>query len=97
MILTSKDLLFIVLALCASAVTIFLCWTLYYCITTVKHAHDIVRGAKKRVDYILAFIDKTKEKAGNTATTVTAVSKAVIETLDYIKTKKAAKKNKKSA
>ena len=94
MIQTSQDILFITLAVCAAAITLFVCWGLYYLLIPLREVRQMVSAIKKRVDAIIELVDKTREKAQSSAETVTAISKAVIDVVGYVKTKSKIKNQK---
>ena len=56
----------------------------------------MVGAIKKCVDSIIAFVDETKQKAQSSAETVTAISKAVIDVVGYVKTKAREKEKKRN-
>ena len=89
---TSQDILFITLAVCAAAITLFVCWGLYYALIPLREIRQMVGAIKKCVDTIIAFVDETKHKAQSSAETVTAISKAVIDVVGYVKDKRKKKK-----
>lgn len=91
---TSEDILFITLAVCAAAITLFVCWGLYYLLIPLREIRQMVGSVKKCVDGIIELVDKTKERAQSSAETVTAISKAVIDVVGYVKDKRRTKSEK---
>ena len=96
MLTNSQDILFITLAVCAAAITLFVCWGLYYALIPLREIRQMVGAIKKCVDSIIAFVDETKQKAQSSAETVTAISKAVIDVVGYVKTKAREKEKKRN-
>jgi hypothetical protein len=84
---TSKDVLFLTLALCTAALTFFLCLGLYYASQAVRNLNHMLGSVKKRFDDLWNFVEHVKEKASKTAATTTVISKAVIDLVDYVKEK----------
>lgn len=97
MISTSQDILFITLAVCAAVITLFVCWGFYYLLIPLKKIRQMVGSIKKCVDGIIELVDKTKEKAQSSAETVTAISKAVIDVVGYVKKRKTQNAKRKTA
>lgn len=95
MLQTSKDILFLTLALSSALITIFICWSLYYLLISIRDIRVVIKKARKKVDQLFTLIDRMKDKTEATATAATAISKAAIEVVDYVKEKKL-KKEKKS-
>jgi hypothetical protein len=85
---TSKDILFLTLSASTALVTVFLCWALYYLLTTIKDARHIVKSVRTRFDALWQTIEKVKDKANAATTATSAVSQAVIEVVKYVKEKK---------
>jgi len=95
MLSTSKDILFIVLAISIAALAGFLCWSLYYLIAALRDIRHITGSVRERFDAVWDFLNHTKAKMETTATAATALSQAAIEVVRYVKEKKAKKgKNK---
>lgn len=62
MLETSKDVLYIVLSLCALWLTVFLCWVIYYVAMLLKQAYDFTKGARQTLVKFEALIDSAKGK-----------------------------------
>lgn len=92
MISSTKDILYITLAASVGLLTIFLCWGLYYLLTTLKELHSIVKTIKGKFDSVIDFITHLKSKADTTAAAATAVSKAAIEVVKYVNKTRSKKK-----
>ncbi len=91
MALPTKDILYLTLSSCAIALTIFLCWSLYYLLTSLKHINRMVATIKHKFDAVLQFVEHLKNKADTTAATATAISQAAVEIVKFVKNKKAEK------
>lgn len=95
MLTTSKDILFLTLSLSAVAITCFICWSLYYALMSLHDIRAILKSIRQKFDALVNYAGKVKEKTESTAMTATAVSKAVIDIVAYIKERKKKKKSKK--
>jgi hypothetical protein len=85
---TSKDLLFIVLAICAIFFTTFACWLLYYFIAIVKDVYQLTNGIKKKIDLLDDILKTLKEKISSTASYVGLIFNSVEKIVDYFQKKK---------
>lgn len=86
--LPTKDILYLSLSASAVALTIFLCWSLYYLLTSLKQINQMVATIKHKFDAVLQFVEHLKNKAETTATAATAISQAAVEIVKFVKTKK---------
>jgi hypothetical protein len=83
MIETSKDLLFVVLALCILWLTIFLTWFLYYVIAIVRDAKKIVAFLKDAAFKIDKLARNLHDKLDRSAATFTLAAKAMKEIVGW--------------
>ena len=98
MIETSKDLLFLVLAISIFILCAFICWAIFYIISILKKANDMVKGFKEVVDGIkekLARLENIfntlEEKISHSASYLPLVAKGITELIGYFKKRKAKK------
>lgn len=89
MLETSKDLLYIVIAFCVLWFTIFVCWLLYYFISIIKNAHDLIKSVKDKVGMVGDLIENVKGKVDNSAAYVGLIANGVMKVVDIVKDKKA--------
>ena len=92
MIETSKDLLFVVLALCVLWLTIFLTWFLYYVIAIVRDTKKIVTFIKEAASKIDKLAHSLHDKLDRSATTFTLAAKAMKEIIGWAIEQKMAEK-----
>ena len=99
---TSKDILFIVIAVAVGLLTIFIVWALYYIVMMLKKANQVVNEFKEMIDGIKEKISRLEnifntieDKISNSAAYLPLIMKGVTEIINYFKRKKEAKKNKK--
>jgi uncharacterized protein YoxC len=62
---TSGDILNLIIAVCIVALTIFLCVSLYYLISTVKKTHQVINALEKGVSKTQEVIDIIHGKIKN--------------------------------
>ncbi|MBN1585579.1 hypothetical protein JW899_04410 [Candidatus Uhrbacteria bacterium] len=95
MIETSKDLLFVVLALCVLWLTVFLSWLLYYVIAIVRDVDRVIRLIKVVATKIDGLASSLNEKLDRSAASFSLVAKAMKEVVTWAieqKTSSAARK-----
>ena len=97
MLESSKDLLFIVLAICAIAFTTFACWLLYYFIAIIKDAYQLTDGIKKKLDLLDDILKTIKEKINSTASYVGLIFSGLEKIVDYVQKKKSTDKPRKKS
>ncbi len=91
MIQTSKDLLFIVIAIAITWLTIFLSIILYYFFTIVRQGSKIAKGWQERFAKIDDLINLAKEKIVSSAFSFVALVEAIKQIKNFIKSKKEAR------
>jgi 1,4-dihydroxy-2-naphthoate octaprenyltransferase len=67
---TSGDILHLVLAACIAVLTFFLCWALYYFISSVQRIHRVIKKVEAGVDKAEQLMDMIKDKVHNSASYV---------------------------
>ena len=92
---TTQDIFFLTVSLSIAVITIFMCWSLYYALTSLHDIRVVFKSIRKKFDAIVNYAEKVKEKTESTATTATTVGKAIIEVVEYLKERKGKKKTKK--
>lgn len=70
MLNTSKDLLYIILSISISFVTIFICWLFYYLISIIKDVREITDGVNDKVKKVDSIINKINEKIEKTSSNI---------------------------
>jgi uncharacterized protein YoxC len=98
---TSKDILYIVLAVSVALVTVFFVWCLWYIALMLKKAHalfaqvqDLLRGIHERIEQLERLFKTIEEKVSASASYLPLVFKGVSEIVEYFKKRKANKKSK---
>ncbi len=104
---TSKDILNLVLALSVAGISVFVCWLLYYFISSVKKLHDIINTLQQTLESANDLVNNIRNKIKDSSTYLkligVLIKKVVQEFKDkrkktktkIVKSKKIKKKNKK--
>jgi len=88
MLNTSKDILYLVLSFCILWITVFICWLLYYFISTVGGVRKIVKGVEDKVAKVDALLNLVKEKVEHSATYLGLLVEGIAKVVGYLKDKK---------
>lgn len=91
MLETSKDVLFIVLALCALWLTVFSCWLLYYCIKILRDASKVIDSVQDRLRGIEEAVHMVKEKIENASSSMRIVVESAAMVVKYVLNRRAKK------
>ncbi|MFC1687527.1 hypothetical protein ACFL0L_03020 [Patescibacteria group bacterium] len=100
---TTKDILYLVLAIGVVVLTFFLGWSLYYVTMMLKRAHAVfkeveglISGIKDRLQQLESLFKKIEEKVTSSASYLPLLMKGVTELLSFVKKRRENKKAKKS-
>ena len=91
MLETSKDLLFIALALCALLFTGVIFILIWQFISIISNIRDITKGVRQKLDLVDDVVKTLKDKIQSSASYVVLIVKAVEKIVDHLQGKKAAK------
>ncbi len=86
---SSKDILFIVIAVCIGWVTIFLCWMLYYVTKILKNTSQIIEEFRTRLQGLLDAVNYVRDKVENMSNILTMITSGVGGMVQRVVTKKA--------
>ncbi|HCE86533.1 MAG: hypothetical protein A2249_01130 [Candidatus Jacksonbacteria bacterium RIFOXYA2_FULL_44_7] len=92
--ITTKDILFLSLAISSAVLATLLSLLLYYAICSLRDVRLITKAVKERFEMFTKVVDRFKDKTSATATTATAISKAIIEVVEYARARKKKRKTK---
>jgi mannose/fructose/N-acetylgalactosamine-specific phosphotransferase system component IID len=95
MLETSKDLLFITLALSALLLTAFSCWLIYYFIAIIRNLYDITKSFKEKMDMIDDILKNVKNAVSNTANYIGLAINGIDKIVDYVQKKNTRKRERK--
>ena len=93
---TSKDLLFLVLALCALLFTGFICVLLYHFISITNNVRGLAKGVKQKLDLIDEVLTTLKNKITSSASYIGLLVNAVEKIVEHIQQKRSANADKKT-
>ncbi|MFH0951866.1 MAG: hypothetical protein V1838_01620 [Patescibacteria group bacterium] len=91
---TSKDVLFLVIALAVAILTFFGSWLLYYLIKILKRGYNAVNMVTEKIETLSNIIDGLKEKLDHSASAFTILSQAILKLVGHWKKKSNNKKGK---
>lgn len=80
---SSKDILFIVIAVAVAVLTFLFSWLLIYMIRIIKRAYGAVNLVSEKIEMLAKLVDTLKEKIEHSATAVTVLSKTIANVADY--------------
>jgi len=84
MLETSKDVLYIVLSLCALWLTVFLCWVIYYVAMLLKQVYDLTKGARQTLVKFEALVDSAKSKLEHSGSHLMLLVESVGQLAQYV-------------
>lgn len=93
---TSTDILNLVLAICAIALTFFLCWAIYYLVAGVHRIHKIIGRLEGGVAKAEEMLEIAKEKLKNSATYFMILGEIAKKAMEFVQEKQAQKRERKT-
>lgn len=95
----SKDILFLVLALCAVVLTGFTAWFLYTLIQifrqvngTMREIHAVAENVREKLTRFDGLLERLHEKIGSGAATLGLIATAIKDVTSFLKRRRAGKK-----
>lgn len=95
MVSTSKDILFIVLAVAVLWVTIFFCWLLYYFVAIMREVKGSLRDARDKMRHIDEALHSVKDKLERSVSIFTILGETAKQLVGYFIEKKKCNKEEK--
>ena len=95
MISSSKDVLFIILAVSIFIFTLFICWAIYYVAMILRESKKIIADVRKKIELVESLIMALKEKLEHTSSHMKLLVDTVANVAEYIKERHGEKKSKK--
>lgn len=83
MLENSKDLLYIVLSFSVLWVTVFLCWLIYYLVSILRNANEMVEELRERFRGIEDSIRSIRDRMEHATSTLSFVSDGVMRLIQY--------------
>lgn len=96
MFATSIDILYLVLSICALALTVFLCLSLYYFIASAQRIHKIIKRVETGVVKVEEIIATAREKIKNSAPYFMILSETAKRAMAFVQEKQAKRREKKA-
>lgn len=88
MIENSKDILNLIAALSIATLAFFICWALYYLISTARSGFKVVKKVERGIDKAESLIDLVKEKISSSASYLMILSNLVQKGIDIFENRK---------
>ena len=95
MILSTKDILYIVIAFCILWLTIFLSWAVYYFAMILREAQKIIFDVRKKIELVDSLIKTLKEKLEHTSSYMKLFVESAVNVMEFFKERKLENKTKK--
>lgn len=89
MLVTSKDVLYLVISFCVLWVTVFLCWMFYYVTRILKNTNQIVEEFRTRLQVLTETINYIRGKVEHMSGLLTLATGGVTGLVKKVVTKKA--------
>jgi hypothetical protein len=91
MLVSTKDILYLVISFCIIWATFFLCWTFYYLMRLLRNANTIVEEFRVRLQTLSEAIDYIRGKVENISSLMTLAGSGVTGFVKRAAEKKAKK------
>jgi predicted PurR-regulated permease PerM len=91
MLETSSDLLNIVIAFCVLWLTVFICWFLYYIVTTIKRVSETADQLAKMAGNVNDFFQEAKTRLHSATSYLPLIVEGVKHATEYFRDKQSSK------
>lgn len=92
MLVTSKDLLLVVIALCLIWLTAFSCWGIYYLVMILRDFSKMTASIRKKMEMLDTVLKLVKEKLESTSLSLGLLVDGVSKIVKYFQNRQKAKK-----
>ncbi|MBI4089939.1 MAG: hypothetical protein HY421_00885 [Candidatus Kerfeldbacteria bacterium] len=75
--MSTQDILFIVLAVCAAVLTGFAAWLLYYLVGIFRDLRQTSRAIHAKVEQLSSILDSIRARIGDTVSTLTLLTQVI--------------------
>jgi len=89
---TSLDVLNLVLAVCITALTFFLCWAIYYFVVSVQKIHRLIKRVEVGVVKVEEVVNIAKDKLKNSSAYFMILAEIAKKAMEFVQEKRAAAK-----
>jgi len=84
-ITTTRDLLFLVLAIAIALITVFMIWALYYIVMMLKHGYAAIRDVEKKLASFDAMIKTFKEHLVNSSSSLALLAEVASKLVRFVR------------
>jgi len=88
MLATSRDILNLVLSVCITALTVFLCLALYYFVSSVQRIHKLIKRVENGVSKVEGIIETAREKLKNSSTYFMILGEIAKRAMEFVEKKR---------
>lgn len=74
---SSKDILYLVIAICIGWVTVFLCWMLYYVMRILRNTNEIVEEFRMRLQNLFEAVNYIRGKVEHISSVLAVATEGV--------------------
>ena len=85
---TSADILNLVLSICLVSLTFFLCWGIYYFVSSIRTIHRLITRIEGGVAKAEEIIEIAKDKLKNSATYFMLLGEIAKKAMDFVQEKR---------
>lgn len=90
----SGDLLNLVIAFCILLFTVFVVWSMYYFISTLRNVSNIITGVKEKMDTIDKILNLVHDKLEKGSSHMAILSETAVRLVGHLIDKQTGKKSK---
>lgn len=83
MLVTSKDLLLVVISFCILWFTVFVCWAMYYLIAMLRHASKMTLSLREKIEAIDSILKLVKDKLEKGTSHIGLIADSAIKLVSY--------------
>jgi cell shape-determining protein MreC len=94
---SSLDILHLVLTICSLALTFFLCWSLYYFISSAQKVHKLIKRVESGVTKVEEVISLVNEKVKSGSAYLMVLTEIAKQAMEYAKKRSAGSQEKTSS
>ena len=88
MLETSKDILYLVIALSVFLLTLFMCWTIYYVAMILREAKRMIVDFRKKIELVESVLRAAKEKLERSSGYMKLLVDGVTTMTDFLRVRK---------
>lgn len=85
---STKDILYLALTLATIVLTFFLAWLLYYLVSIIRQAHEVMREVSSSIEKLRGILDSIKETIGQSSSHLALIVTAVKQLVGFYAARK---------